>query len=148
MIRMGTLSISSKEELKPILLKNDLFDLDVSKYEDEMFIMVEKSKVTGVSIYKALDPDTAVIFLMAYSIDFINDAYRDGFFRGTVNFLHQRGFKKGIILTNQRNNEFYKTYNFDVYDEKSNLKSCSEFRDYKEAYVFTITDFFSRPCKS
>lgn len=147
MIRMGTLSISSKEKLKPILAKHQISHSDIIEYQEHMFIMIENNKITGLSVYDRLNEDTAVIFLMAYDIDFINKEYRDGFFRGTVNFLHQRGYTKGVILTHQENNAFYKGYDFNTYESQDILNKYRKYNDFIEAYAFKILEFFNRPCK-
>jgi hypothetical protein len=120
----------------------------LQKNNESTFIMIEKNQVIGLSKY-FVHNKIGVINLMAYDIDFMDNSYRDAFFRGTLNLMLNNGLFEGIIMTTKANDAFYKGYDFNPVDKKlfETLKSNNLNTDpLVNAYKVDIEVFFNRPC--
>lgn len=148
MIRMRIPTTTDYELMLPIMEKYKISKDQLQSYNKSTFIMIEKNKVIGLSKYFVHDK-IGVINLMGYDIDFMDNSYRDAFFRGTLNLILNNGLLRGIIMTTKENDNFYKDYNFDPVDFKllQELKKKSLNKDeIVNAYQVDIDGFFNRPC--
>jgi len=130
-------------------MKKHIINKDLLQSNNEStFIMLEKRKVIGLSKYFIYNK-IGVINLMAYNIDFMDNSYRDAFFRGTLNLILNNGLFEGIIMTTEENDAFYSRYDFNSIDKqlfqeirKKNLNK----KEIVNAYKVDIDAFFNRPC--
>jgi len=132
----------------PIMKKYKISEELLRSDNQSTFIMIEKNKIIGLSKY-FIHNKIGVINLMAYDIDFMDNNYRDAFFRGTLNLMLNNGLYEGIIMTTEENDTFYKDYGFDFIEpsllqllKKNNLNRNS----IKNAFKIDIEAFFNRPC--
>ena len=149
MIRMRPPTTTDHELMKPILKKHALDQKLLLQDENNSFIMLEKNKVIGLSNYFSYH-QKGVIHLMAYDMTFMDNDYRDAFFRGTLNLMLNNGLFEAIVMTTKANDSFYRTYGFESIDEeilqalkKKNLNT----NEVINAYTVDIDAFFNRPCQ-
>jgi hypothetical protein len=132
----------------PIMSKHDISKNVLTANNESTFIMIEKGQVIGLSKY-FVHNKIGVINLMAYNINFMDNSYRDAFFRGVLNLMINNGLFEGIIMTTNENDDFYKGYNFKTVDMNllQELKKNSlNTNEVVNAYKVDITAFFNRPC--
>ena len=148
MIRMRIPTETDYELMLPIMKKHIINKDLLQSNNESTFIMLEKRKVIGLSKYFIYNK-IGVINLMAYNIDFMDNSYRDAFFRGTLNLILNNGLFEGIIMTTEENDAFYSRYDFNSIDKqlfqeirKKNLNK----KEIVNAYKVDIDAFFNRPC--
>ena len=148
MIRMRIPTENDYDIMLPIMSKHGISKSVLTSNNESTFIMIEKDQVIGLSKY-FIHNKIGVISLMAYTIDFMDNSYRDAFFRGVLNLMINNGLFKGIIMTTQDNDDFYKTYDFNPVDSDllNRLKENNLNADkVVNAYKVDIDAFFNRPC--
>lgn len=148
MIRMRIPTKNDYELMSPIIKKYQINKSLLESSGKNTFIMIEKNKVIGLSRYFIYNK-IGVINLMGYDIDFIDNSYRDAFFRGTLNLMLNNGLFEGIILTTKDNNSFYKNYGFEVVDKNivTELKKKNlNLNTVVNAFRVDIESFFNKPC--
>lgn len=148
MIRMRIPTKTDYELMLPIMEKYKISKDLLQSNNESSFIMIEKNKVIGLSKY-FIHNKTGVINLMGYDLDFMDNSYRDAFFRGTLNLILNNGLFEGIIMTTKENDDFYKSYDFNSVDlkllqelKKKNLNK----NEIINAYQVDIDAFFNKPC--
>lgn len=148
MIRMRIPTTTDYELMLPIIKKYKINKNLLQSTNKSTFIMIEKNKVIGLSKY-FVHKNIGVINLMGYDINFMDNSYRDAFFRGTLNLILNNGLFKAIIITTKENDDFYQGYNFEAVDPKL-LKEIKTNNLNKNpmvnAYTVDIDAFFNRPC--
>lgn len=150
MIRMRIPTKSDYKLMAPIIEKHHINIKSLNSNKDEVFIMIEKNKIIGLSEYYSFE-EYGVIDLMCYDIDFIDNSYRDAFFRGTLNLILNNGLFDAIILTTKENHKFYENYGFEAVEESlmSSLKKRNLYStDVIGAFKIDIEAFFNRPCNA
>ncbi len=150
MIRMRPPTTTDHELMKPIMEKHALDQKSIFEDENNIFIMLEKNKVIGLSNYFSYHRK-GVINLMAYDMPFMDNSYRDAFFRGTLNLILNNGLFESILLTTKENDSFYRTYGFESIDKKtfqSLKKKNLNTNEIINAYKVDIERFFNRPCQN
>lgn len=148
MIRMRIPTKTDYELMIPIMKKYEIDQALLQSNEKNTFIMIEKNKVIGLSRYFVYNK-TGIINLMAYDLEFMDNSYRDAFFRGTLNLMLNNGIFEGIILTTKVNDSFYKNYGFEAVDKNMILelkKKNLNMNEIVNAYKVDIDSFFNRPC--
>lgn len=148
MIRMRIPTKTDYELMIPIMKEYEIDQALLQSNEKNTFIMIEKNKVIGLSRHFVYNK-TGVINLMAYDIEFMDNSYRDAFFRGTLNLMLNNGIFEGIILTTKVNDSFYKSYGFEAVDRNIILelkKKNLNLNEIVNAYRVEIDSFFNRPC--
>jgi hypothetical protein len=134
----------------PMMKKYKLNKDRLQSIKESTFIMIEKNKVIGLSKYFS-HKKSGVINLMAYDIDFMDNSYRDAFFRGTLNLMLNNGLFEGIIMTTKDNDAFYKGYKFERVEEtlfkQLKIKNLN-MDEVINAYKVDIDAFFNRPCEN
>ena len=149
MIRMRPPTTTDHELMKPILKKHGIDQKLLFEDENNIFIMLEKNKVIGLSNYFSYH-HKGVINLMAYDLPFMDNSYRDAFFRGTLNLILNNGLFEAIVMTTKENDDFYRSYGFESIDKKilqALKKKNLNTNEVINAYTVDIDAFFNRPCQ-
>jgi len=150
MIRMRIPTQNDYKSMASILKKYSINEKEFISNEKQVFIMIEKNKVIGLSKYQPFEK-YGVIDFIGYDIDFLDNSYRDAFFRGTLNLIMNNGLFKAIVLTTKENHNFYETYGFDSVEETS-VEELKEENIYTSEIIggfkIDIERFFNRPCSS
>ncbi|MEA1974721.1 MAG: hypothetical protein U9N10_04070 [Bacillota bacterium] len=151
MISIRQIKYTDLKKMNEILKKYNLNESDLINNLDTSLIMIENEIIIGLSMYENIDDEFGVINFTGYNIPFMDNNYRDGLYRATLNHMLYNGLEFGVILTTSSNFSFYNKLNIEKLDTKEveSLKILN--RNSEEvvtAFKVEIDSFFNRPCLS
>jgi|LGOV01.1.fsa_nt_gb hypothetical protein len=149
MISIRQIKHTDFKMMNEILKKYNLNENDLINNLDTSLIMIENEIIIGLSIYENIDDEFGIITFTGYNIPFMDNNYRDGLYRATLNHMLYNDLQFGVILATSSNFSFYNKLNIEKLDnrEVEGLKMLN--RNSEEvitAFKVDIDVFFNRPC--
>jgi hypothetical protein len=149
MIKIKKIENEDLPNIENILKKNKLDEKILVNHMDTSMVMIEDGKIIGLSIYENIKNEFGLITFIGYDLAFMDNNYRDGLYRATLNHMLYNGIEIGIILVKNDNFSFYNKLKIDKLkqSETDELKLASNYSDeVVAAFKVNIDSFFNRPC--